>query len=108
MDVCFSMYLKLTRIKKTNTYAMCIVCIITSCCQILSAGLPSGILTCKLILAIPGCLLWHVLVGINLRCGYYLCCKVDRNPGQKLAYTFQLVDAIYPLKLRAKTPHKPR
>ena len=31
--------------------------------------------------------------------GYYLCCKVDRSPGQKLAYTFQLVGAIYPLKL---------
>ena len=27
--------------------------------------------------------------------GYYLCCKVDISPGQKLAYTFQLVGAMY-------------
>ena len=40
----------------TNTYDICVVCIIILCCQILSAGLPSDILTCELIIAISGCL----------------------------------------------------
>ena len=48
--------------------------------------------------------LWHLLVGINWAGGgYYLCCKVDTNPGQKLAYTFQLVGAKYPLRLHIKS-----
>ena len=38
----------------TNTYDICIVCIIIFCCQILSAGLPSDILTCELIIASSG------------------------------------------------------
>ena len=48
---------KIDKKNMTNTYDMCIVCIIMSCCQILSAGLPSDILTCELVIAIPGCLI---------------------------------------------------
>ena len=32
-----------------------------------------------------------------------MCCKVDRNTVQKLAYRFQLVDTEYPLKFHILT-----